>query len=207
MRKLLFITLALFLCFSTEAKKPKRKKFESLVKISTSYGEMVFILHDNTPKHKENFLKLVREGYYDSTTFHRVIKDFMIQGGDPNSKNNNPADDGQGGPGYTIEAEILPEYKHIKGALAAARKGDMVNPKRESSGSQFYIVHNEKGTPHLDGQYTVFGIIIKGMEVVDAIANVETGAMNRPMKDITMTITVEDLKLKKITKIYGYTFN
>lgn len=205
MNRFAIILLTFLVCFSSEAKRPKKKKFDSVVTISTAYGDMVFILFDETPKHKANFIALAQKGYYDSTTFHRVIKDFMIQGGDPNSKNDNPTDDGQGGPGYTVPAEFT-DYKHVKGALAAARKGDMVNPKQESSGSQFYIVHNAEGTPHLDGHYTVFGILIKGMEVIDKIANAETGAMNRPMKDITMKVTVEELKRKKITKLYGYTY-
>ncbi len=206
MKKFTFILLAFLIGLASEAKGPKKKKYDSVVTISTAYGDMVFILFDETPKHKANFIELVKKGFYDSTTFHRVIKDFMIQGGDPNSKNDNPSDDGQGGPGYTVPAEFT-DHKHVKGALAAARKGDMVNPKQESSGSQFYIVHNSEGTPHLDGHYTVFGIIIKGMEVIDKIANAETGAMNRPMKDIPMTVTVEEVKRKKITKTYGYTYD
>lgn len=206
MRTFTIILLAFFVCFSSEAKQPKKKKLDVVVTISTAYGDMFFILYDETPKHKANFIELAKKGTYDSTTFHRVIKDFMIQGGDPNSKNDNPADDGQGGPGYTVPAEFT-HHKHVKGALAAARKGDMVNPKQESSGSQFYIVHNTEGTPHLDGHYTVFGIIIKGMDVVDKIANVETLAMNRPVKDIPMKMTVEEIKRKKITKLYGYSYD
>jgi len=152
------------------------------VKIETSKGVMTVILYDDTPLHRDNFIKLVEKGYYNDLLFHRVIKDFMIQGGDPDSKNA-PAGQqlGMGGPGYTIPAEILPKYKHKKGALAAARTN---NPEKASSGSQFYIVHNNNGTPHLDGQYTVFGEVIDGFEVIDAIANVKTAPGDRPIEDV-----------------------
>jgi peptidyl-prolyl cis-trans isomerase B (cyclophilin B) len=142
-------------------------------------------LYNETPLHRDNFIKLVNEKYYDGLLFHRVIKDFMIQCGDPNSRNA-PAGQqlGMGGPGYTIPAEILPQFKHKKGAVAAARMGDQVNPKKESSGSQFYIVHNNNGTPHLDGAYTVFGEVIEGMDVIDKIATVNTGAADRPIEDV-----------------------
>jgi peptidyl-prolyl cis-trans isomerase B (cyclophilin B) len=140
------------------------------------------------------------EGYYDGLLFHRVINDFMIQGGDPDSRNA-PAGArlGNGGPGYTIPAEIVqkenvasaselanpkPLFTHKKGSLAAARTGDQVNPKRESSGSQFYIVHNNNGTPHLDGAYTVFGETIEGLDVIDRIASVPTDPANRPLEDV-----------------------
>ncbi|GAB5407703.1 MAG: peptidylprolyl isomerase [Balneolaceae bacterium] len=109
--------------------------------IETDFGEMYVVLYDETPLHKENFLKLANEGFYDSTTFHRVMNEFMIQGGDPNSKDDIPFNDGQGGPGYTIDAEFNSKFIHKKGAMAAARLGDQQNPERNSSGSQFYIVH------------------------------------------------------------------
>jgi cyclophilin family peptidyl-prolyl cis-trans isomerase len=118
---------------------------DTLVKISTNYGDMVVKLYDETPLHKANFLKLAQEGFYDSLLFHRVIENFMIQGGDPASKNaaaGTPL--GNGGPGYTIPAEILPQFYHKKGALSAARQGDQVNPEKESSGSQFYLVQGKK---------------------------------------------------------------
>jgi cyclophilin family peptidyl-prolyl cis-trans isomerase len=117
---------------------------DDIVVISTDFGEIYMALYDETPKHKENFLKLAREGFYDSTTFHRVMENFMIQGGDPNSKDEIPFNDGQGGPGYTLEAEFLPQFIHKKGALAAARLGDQQNPEKRSSGSQFYIVHGKE---------------------------------------------------------------
>lgn len=115
-----------------------------VVVISTEHGEIRIVTYEKTPKHAENFIKLAREGFYDGTTFHRVIKEFMIQGGDVNSKDEDPNNDGQGSAGYTIPAEIHNEYYHKRGAVAGARLGDNVNPKRESSGSQFYIVHGRK---------------------------------------------------------------
>ena len=130
---------------------------------------------------------LITKKFYDNILFHRVIKNFMIQVGDPLTKNPNsdPAKFGTGGPGYTIPAEILPQFKHKKGALAAARKGDKANPNRESSGSQFYFVESETGCSHLDGQYTIFGETIEGFEVIDAIAAVEvTSPKNAPVEPI-----------------------
>ena len=238
------------------------------VKIRTTFGDIVLRLYDETPLHRDNFLKLVKEGFYDGTLFHRVIKNFMIQGGDPDSKGA-PADKmlGVGGPGYTIEAEIKDGLFHKRGALAAARQGDEVNPERRSSGSQFYIVwgqvYNENqlrqfskqimmqklqaefnklvashraevmqmrrernhaglqelqeklaaeaesnvgktgltddqlkiystvgGTPHLDGQYTVFGEVEEGLDVVEKIQNSATGRADRPVDDIEMRIVV-----------------
>ncbi len=235
------------------------------VKLETTMGDIVVELYNETPQHRDNFVKLVQEGYYDGVLFHRVIKDFMIQTGDGNSKTAGPdATLGDGDPGYTIPAEfVYPKYFHKRGALAAARTGDQVNPERRSSGSQFYIVTgkiyssdelkmmtqrlatvkkqdifrrlvNENhaqietlqrnqdneglnelqnrliqqteaeaaqspfsltdeqidaytsvgGTPHLDGQYTVFGQVIEGMDVVDKIQNAQTGRMDRPVSDI-----------------------
>ena len=192
------------------------------VLISTDYGNMTVLLYDGTPKHRDNFIKLIKEGFYNGTLFHRVIKDFMIQGGDPDSKNAKAGQQlGVGGPGYTVEAEFRPEYFHKKGALAAARQGDQMNPERRSSGSQFYIVQGKKitapelnnmvqstgatytsdqitayqnigGTPFLDNQYTVFGEVIDGLNIIDKIAATKTGAANRPEKDIKMTITLLD---------------
>lgn len=238
------------------------------VKISTSLGDIIVRLYDETPLHRDNFLKLAQEGYYNGTIFHRVIKDFMIQGGDPNSKDPQPgAQYGTGGPDYTIEAEIKPELIHKRGALAAARQGDEVNPERRSSGSRFYIVwgktynqgqigqlakqmdmqaqqaifnrlvaehrnqimqlrrdrdrdglmelQNELesqtyalfkqqgskgltdaqkeayttvgGTPHLDGQYTVFGEVEEGLDIVEKIQTTSTLPGDRPKEDIIVT--------------------
>lgn len=246
------------------ASKAKTEKMTK-VELETSYGNIVVELYNETPQHRDNFIKLVNDGYYDGVLFHRVIKDFMIQTGDGNSKAAGPETTlGDGDPGYTIEAEfVYPKYFHKRGALAAARTGDQVNPERRSSGSQFYIVtgkvyssedlktmtqrmadmkkqeifrrlvtenqdkiremqqNNDQaamqalqneliqqteaeaaenpftmtdeqinayttigGTPHLDGQYTVFGEVIEGMDVVDKIQNVTTGRMDRPTVDV-----------------------
>jgi len=134
--------LALLFCMSLSTV-ALGQNTEKLVQISTEFGDMLVYLYDQTPQHKANFLKLAQEGFYNGTTFHRVIKEFMAQGGDPNSKDDDPTNDGIGGPGYTIPAEFQPQYFHKKGALAAARQGDQVNPKRESSGSQFYLVQGK----------------------------------------------------------------
>jgi len=240
------------------------------VKIETTLGDITVRLYDETPIHRDNFVKLVKEGYYDGTLFHRVIKDFMIQGGDPDSKGA-PAGKmlGVGGPDYTLEAEIKENLYHKRGALAAARQGDEVNPERRSSGSQFYIVWGQVykenqlnqlgkqirmqkvqdvfnalakarreeimqmrrernraglqelqdqliaeaenkvgkqgltdeqmqlystvgGTPHLDGQYTVFGEVEEGLNVVEQIQNTATGRADRPTNDIDMRMTIID---------------
>lgn len=158
---------------------------EPIVKIETNFGTMRIKLYKKTPKHKENFIKLVREGYYDSLRFHRVIDGFMIQGGDPYSRDTSKIDLwGQGGPDYTVPAEFVNEYYHKKGAIAAARKGDFANPTKASSGSQFYIVQDEMGCIHLDGQYTIFGETIEGLEVIDAISKVDTDRYDRPYEDV-----------------------
>ena len=223
------------------------------VRIKTPEGDILVRLYDDTPRHRDNFLKLAREGYYDGTLFHRVIKDFMIQGGDPDSRNA-PAGKmlGTGGPDYTLPAEIAyPQRYHKRGALSAARLGDEVNPERESSGSQFYIVWGKTfksaelkqmerqmamqlrrsrdraglqalqdklveltkekckemgkpsftdeqmetyttlgGTPFLDGQYTVFGEVEEGIEVVERIQNCDTTRNDRPRQDISMSVEV-----------------
>lgn len=240
------------------------------VLIKTTLGDITVRLYDETPKHRDNFIKLAKEGYLNDTLFHRVIKDFMIQGGDPNSKNAEPGQMlGTGGPGYTIPAEfVYPQYFHKRGALSAARQGDEVNPERESSGSQFYIVWGKiykpqelrqmerqmamqqeqqvfnslvqerrkeimdlrrnrdqaglmalqdclieetkkrckemskpeftaeqqeayttiGGTPFLDNQYTVFGEVESGLDIVEKIQNTETGPSDRPKTDISMTV-------------------
>ena len=201
------------------------------VKIETSLGDIIVRLYDETPRHRDNFVKLAKEGYFDGTLFHRVIKDFMIQGGDPDSKGAPAGKNlGMGGPDYTIPAEfVYPQLFHKRGALSAARTGDEVNPNRESSGSQFYIVWGKKqtasdirkvenmlrekgikltshmideyvsrgGTPHLDGQYTVFGEVIEGLEVVGKIQGVKTDKNDRPIEDVkVIRMTVEQLSSK-----------
>ncbi len=195
---------------------------DSKVLIETDLGDIIVRLYDDTPKHRDNFINLVKEGYYDDQVFHRVIKGFMIQGGDPNSKDSDQGEMlGMGGPGYTIPAEIKDHHYHKKGALAAARKGDAVNPEKHSSGSQFYIVQGDilneaqlkaledmgkhgkfteeqiqdyttiGGAPHLDGGYTVFGEVIKGLDVLDKIAEVPVSKpYNRPLTDIHFRMSI-----------------
>ena len=153
--------------------------------IVTSKGTMRIKLYSLTPKHRDNFVKLVNEKYYDGVRFHRVIEGFMIQTGDPYSRDTAKVDLwGQGGPDYTVPAEFVNQYWHKKGAIAAARKGDLANPKKASSGSQFYIVHDENACLHLDGQYSIFGEVIDGLEVIDRIATEETDYYDRPMEDV-----------------------
>ena len=257
-----FIGVLLILVLAASCK----KEMEPIVKITTEYGDIKIRLYDKTPKHRDNFIKLAKEGMYDGTLFHRVIKDFMVQAGDPDSKNAPKGKMlGAGDVGYTIPAEIVyPKYFHKRGALSAARQGDNVNPKKESSGCQFYIVtgkvyndstllnmekqmnenklttlfnalaqkhmkeiykmrkeNNEEGlydlqeklfaqaqeeaakqpefrftkeqveayttvggTPHLDGEYTVFGEVVEGMDIVDKIQNVKTDRNDRPEEDV-----------------------
>lgn len=195
---------------------------EKKVVISTNLGDIKIKLYNETPGHRDNFIKLVQKGFYDSLLFHRVIKDFMIQTGDPLSKMA-PATQplGMGGPGYIIPAEIKPQFYHKKGALAAARQSDEMNPDRASSGSQFYIVQGKKytdgdlqnisrklgitftpeqintyktlgGVPFLDKTYTVFGEVYEGLDIIDKIAAVKTGQMDRPVEEIRMTIKIID---------------
>lgn len=203
--------------------KPEEKveaKKETMVIISTSYGDMKVKLYDETPLHRDNFIKLANEGYYDGLLFHRVIQQFMIQGGDPNSKNAQAGQMlGAGGPGYTVPAEFNSNLIHKKGALSAARQGDQVNPTKASSGSQFYIVQGKPtsaqelkylssrtgvqyteeqvavyaeigGTPFLDMQYTVFGEVVEGLDVIDKIAAVRTAPGDRPIEDVKFTVKV-----------------
>ncbi len=284
------LSLVLISCLLTACAQNSKK--EQVVTIKTQYGDMVAILYDETPKHKENFIKLAKSKFYDSLLFHRVVEGFMIQGGDPDSKKA-PADQplGRGGPGYTVGAEINPTLFHERGALAAARLGGPTNPTKASSGSQFYVVQgkqiseteltslelnirntrkneylreiimmpkyesvrnlvNEKqqaqdfdwlnsffeksdtlikkekpgyttfafspqqkeyytkfgGAPFLDGDYTVFGKVIKGLEVIDKIAQQpKTG--ERPTENIRMYVVVEEMSIKKIEKEYDYIFS
>jgi cyclophilin family peptidyl-prolyl cis-trans isomerase len=158
---------------------------EPVFDIVTNMGTIKIKLYSQTPKHRENFAKLALSGFYNGLLFHRVINGFMIQGGDPLTKDPaNAAKFGTGGPGYTIPAEFVPEYKHKKGALAAARRGDTANPMKESSGSQFYIVQDERACAALDGDYTVFGETISGLDVIDRIAAVQTNQNDRPVNDV-----------------------
>ncbi|MDD2419735.1 MAG: peptidylprolyl isomerase [Bacteroidia bacterium] len=158
---------------------------EPVFDIVTNLGTIRVKLYKETPKHRDNFVKLASEDFFTGIRFHRVIKGFMIQTGDPLSKDMaNESRFGTGGPGYTIPAEILPEFKHKKGALAAARRGDAANPQKESSGSQFYIVEDPNTCAQLDGSYTVFGETLEGFDVIDAIAAIPTNQMDRPTEDV-----------------------
>jgi cyclophilin family peptidyl-prolyl cis-trans isomerase len=227
------ILLALVCLLSLNVSAQKKSKKDEVVTIETDLGSMKLILFDEAPKHKANFLKLSQEKFYDGLLFHRVIDAFMIQGGDPNSRNAKPDDMlGKGDNGYKIPAEFNPKLFHQKGALAAARDN---NPAKESSGCQFYIVQGRKwskadldkqaaraarkltdeqrkiyetvgGTPHLDGAYTVFGQVIDGMNVVDKIGAVSKDERDRPEKNIAMKVSVKKMKKKKITRKYGWNY-
>lgn len=167
---------------------------EPILEMVTSMGSMKIKLYKETPQHRDNFVKLARQGYYNGLLFHRVIDGFMIQAGDPFTRDTTKVDIyGSGGPGYTIPAEIVPGLTHKKGAIAAARRGDSVNPKKESSGSQFYIVQDSLGCSHLDGEYTVFGEVIDGLNVIDNIAGVETNARGLPFYPINI-ISLKEIK-------------
>ena len=162
---------------------------EPVFDIVTDMGTIKVKLYSKTPKHRENFAKLALSGYYNGLIFHRVINGFMIQGGDPYTRDTSAAavaKYGQGGPGYTVPAEFVPEYTHKKGALAAARRGDAANPKKESSGSQFYLVQDAGACAQLDGGYTVFGETVEGLDIIDRIAQVATDRMDRPIKNVTI---------------------
>ena len=163
---------------------------EPVFDIVTNMGTIRVKLYKDTPRHRDNFEKLALSGYYDSLLFHRVINGFMIQGGDPFTKDTTLVDRyGEGGPAYTIPAEMRdslgqPLHRHKKGALAAARRGDLANPFKESSGSQFYLVQDPDNCIHLDGEYTVFGETVAGFNVIDKIASVPTDRRDRPLNEV-----------------------
>lgn len=225
MKKIVLLILICFVAVGMIAAKPQRvkKQRQKMVKIETTLGTIKVKLYDETPLHRDNFLKLVKDEFYEGVLFHRVIKDFMIQAGDPESKTaDSTARLGAGGLGYTVPAEIdFPKFYHKRGALAAARQGDMVNPEKKSSSCQFYIVQGQTftdaqldqmemrltyqlrmkepfkyteeqrtvyktfgGTPHLDGQYTVFGEVVEGFDVLQKISEVKTSRGDRPVEDI-----------------------
>jgi len=174
---------------------------EPVFDIVTNLGTIKVKLYSKTPKHRENFAKLALTGYYDSLLFHRVINGFMIQGGDPYTRDTSAAavaKYGQGGPGYTVPAEFVPEYTHKKGALAAARRGDVANPMKESSGSQFYIVQDAGACAQLDGAYTVFGETVSGLDIVDRIAQVATDQRDKPLVDVRIkTVKLDESCMPK----------
>ena len=170
---------------STKTAMEMKRLEEPVFDIVTTHGTMRVKLYNKTPKHRDNFTKLVSEKYYDGVRFHRVIEGFMIQTGDPLSRDTSKINAwGTGGPDYTVPAEFVNEYWHKKGAIAAARKGDLANPTKASSGSQFYIVHDPNSCRHLDGQYTVFGEVTEGLDVIDVIATVDTDRYDRPYEDV-----------------------
>jgi cyclophilin family peptidyl-prolyl cis-trans isomerase len=174
---------------------------EPVFDINTTIGTIRVKLYKETPKHRDNFVKLASEHFYDNILFHRVINGFMIQAGDPLTKDTLNADKfGTGGPGYTIPAEITPKFKHKKGALAAARRGDASNPAKESSGSQFYIVQDPKACSQLDGQYTIFGETVSGLDVIDKIAATPTDKRDRPLTDIRILSIVPVIENKPAAK-------
>jgi cyclophilin family peptidyl-prolyl cis-trans isomerase len=165
---------------TAQTENPKK----GMVIIETTLGSITIALNDSAaPKHAENFRTLAREGYYDSTTFHRVIPGFMIQGGDPNSRNSDRRTHGMGGPEHRIDAEI--GVTHDRGVIAAARQGDQVNPKRMSNGSQFYITVAD--AKFLDGQYSVFGKVVDGMDVADKIVAVPRDPRDNPLEKVMIT--------------------
>jgi len=220
MKRIIFYLLTMLLVVTSLSFSDKSANSEKKVLISTDLGDIKVKLYDETPIHRDNFLKLAKEGYLNGTLFHRVIKNFMIQGGDPDSKTAKPGQIlGNGGPGYDLPAEFVAKYFHKKGALAAARENDMVNPEKKSSGSQFYIVQGQVfndatlnsiensykkkftkeqrefykktgGSPHLDGDYTVFGEVYEGLDVLDKIAGVAVDKNNRPLEDIKMKVSI-----------------
>ena len=190
----LTLTLSFVACKEDEETITENAQTFEVLELSTDFGQMYIHLYDETPLHKANFDSLVRAGFYNSTEFHRCIRNFMIQGGDPNSKDDNRGNDGTGGPGYTVAAEIdSSKFKHTYGALAAARTGNSGNPERRSSGSQFYIVNNVNGTPHLDGEYTTFGMVLSGIEVATTIAKQPQNSSNLPNERIKMVMKYAEL--------------
>lgn len=210
MQRTIIILIAVYITIQASA----QTQYPNVV-IETTAGTLEVMLYDNTFRHADNFVKLVNDGYYNGQLFHRVINNFMIQTGDDKSIDATPGTPlGYGGKNYTIPSEFFPEYYHKKGALSAARQGDNVNPNKESSGSQFYIVQGKTideqtfeamvqrgmhppftpdqkqiystigGTPHLDYAYTVFGEVIKGLEIIDLISNVPADKRDRPLEDV-----------------------
>ena len=186
---------------STKTEMEMKRIEEPVFDIVTTHGTMRVKLYSKTPKHRDNFAKLVSEKYYDGVRFHRVIEGFMIQTGDPYSRDTAKINAwGTGGPDYTIPAEFVNEYWHKKGALAAARKGDLANPTKASSGSQFYIVQDENACLHLDGQYSIFGEVIEGLEVIDRIATVATDHYDRPYEDVIIK-TINPVEEKPVEEV------
>ena len=171
-----------------EEQEPEPVKYE-VVKVETDFGDFMIWLYDVTPLHKQNFLDLTNQGFYDSLIYHRVVDDFVVQGGDPEGT-------GYGGPGYTIPAEIIDSMQHQYGAVGAARQSDYWNPERESNGSQYYIVCDPDGEPNLDSLYTIFGYVFSGMDAVFNISKVDVDTNARPVDDVFM----KNLSVEKYTE-------
>jgi len=183
----------------------KTSETEYLVTINTDFGKIRLILFDDTPLHKKNFLNLAKEGVYDHIIFHRVINHFMIQTGDYSTRNQAINYD----PRIIqdpIKSEISVKHTHVHGAIGAARKGDDVNPERKSNSTQFYIVQNYKGAHHLDGKHTVFGQVMSGFEVIDMIAKQPTSKTDRPVKNIRITVDIDQVSRSDIEKFYNFTY-
>lgn len=201
-----FVLLSSVLIFSCKKKddktdNPNTDPTYPVIEMQTNFGNMYIWLYDSTPLHKQNFITLTEQKYFDSTTFHRVIPNFMIQGGDPNSKDSDTTNDGTGGPNYTIPAEIKSYIKHERGVIAAARTN---NPAKASSGSQFYISVSTPGTKSLDGLYTVFGFVMKGIECADSIVKQPRNSADRPFKNQYMKTRIIYKSKQQIKDEYGY---
>ncbi len=200
-----------FILITIACAKPKAKvepepviPTEKIVQLKTSFGTMYIWLYKETPLHRKNFLALADTNYFDGSTFHRIVPGFVIQGGDPNSKDEDTLNDGSGGPGYTIPAEIIDtgKFKHTYGALGAARTN---NPLKESSGSQFYIVIPKNGYPSLNGNYTVFGTVIQGMDIAEKIVVQPRNSNNRPYTNISMDIDIIEKTLDQLKTEFNFT--
>jgi cyclophilin family peptidyl-prolyl cis-trans isomerase len=203
--KILFTLLLAFAVIIVSCKKDDEKEPETppikyeVVKVETEFGNFMIWLYDVTPIHKNNFLTLTSQGFYDSLLFHRVDYDFVIQGGDPEGT-------GYGGPGYTLTAEISDTMHHKYGAVGAARQADFYNPDRESNGSQFYIVCDPDGESFLDGKYTVFGFVFSGMETVFTISQVPVDSNDRPINDVFMKkLSIEKYTSGELKNNFGFT--
>lgn len=200
-----FLLTVAFGC-KTITKDDPKVATEKVIEVKTSFGNMYIWLFKETPLHRSNFLALTDTNYFDNSTFHRIVPNFVIQGGDPNSKDSDPNNDGSGGTGYTIPHEIdSAKFKHVYGAIGAARLGNQTNPLRASSGCQFYIVIPKAGTPNLNGEYTVFGQVISGMTVAEAIVAQPRNSKDRPLTDIKMDVNIVEKTLDQLKTEFNFT--
>ena len=201
---LISIWFLTFTCYG-QAKQGNKENKDYLITIHTEFGKIKILLFEDTPIHKENFIKLANSGVYDHIIFHRVIDNFMIQTGDYSTRNK-PIDYSPSVIQGTIPAEIKPHHNHVRGAIGAARYGGAENPEKRSSGTQFYIIQNCNGAPHLDGKYTVFGQVMSGFQVIDNIAAVPVDERNRPVNEIRITVEVEKVDKADVEKFYNFTY-